>query len=224
MSLPSYAVDFRGHPACPCQARWLPVFEAEAQRRGILTGPLPLSQLIGGAPESGGTHSKGGADDTYPLTGIDVDAYVALSRQMGADAAWYRPPNWDGAGGVPHVHRVLTGCPHNSPARYQLDAVRAGFNGLGYLGHGAPDNGPRPLSGRTWREGIAWVKTQEDNMPFTDWPQKDQDALVNAVAAKVTSSILGADMNAHEPKGSPAFQGKTLRDVIKSIARKTGAV
>lgn len=221
--MPSYAVDFRGRPACPCQAKWLPVFEAEAQRRGILSGPLPLSQLIGGAPQSGGTHTMGGADDTFPLTGIRVNAYVALSRRMGADATWHRPFNWDGAGGVEHVHRVLTGCPHNEPARYQIDAVRAGFNGLGAGGRGAPDNGPRPLSGRTWRQGITWAKEQED-MPFTDWPKKDQDALVNAVAARVADTVLGADMNAHEPKGSPAFQGVTLRDAVKAIARKVGAV
>lgn len=161
MTIPSYAVDFRGHPACPCQAAWLPVFEATAQAHGILRGPLPLSQLIGGAAASGGTHADGGADDTYPLTGIDVPAYVALSRQMGADATWHRPFNWDFEGGVEHVHRVLTGCPHNSPARYQIDAVRADFNGLGHLGHGAPDNGPRPLSNRTWREGIAWAEEHD---------------------------------------------------------------
>jgi hypothetical protein len=159
VTVPSYAVDFRGHPACPCQATWLPAFEAEAQRRGILSGPLPLSQLIGGAPQSGGTHTSGGADDTYPLGGVDVAAYVALSRDMGADATWHRPFNWDGRNGVEHVHRVLTGCPHNDPARYQITAVRDGFNGLGHLGDGAPDDGP-PLSGRTWRQGITWAKEQ----------------------------------------------------------------
>jgi hypothetical protein len=81
---------------------------------------------------------------------------------MGADATWHRPYNWDGDGGGEHVHRVLTGCPHNTPARYQIDAVRAGYNGLGHLGRGARDDGPRPLSGRTWREGIQWAKEQEN--------------------------------------------------------------
>jgi hypothetical protein len=163
MSLPSYAVTFRGHPACPCQASWLPAFEAEAQRRGILTGPLPLSQLIGGAVASGGTHTQGGADDTWPLDKIaNVAAYVWLSRQMGADATWHRPYNWDGRGGVSHVHRVLTGCPHNGPAAYQIAAVRDGFNGLGHLGHGGPDTGPRPLSGRTWQQGMAWARQQRE--------------------------------------------------------------
>lgn len=160
MTLPSYAVAFRSFPACPCLAEWLPVYEAELQRRGVLSGPLRIFQLIGGAAASAGTHAKGGAFDVLDLPG-DVEIWVA--RQMGADATWSRPFNWDGAGGMEHDHGVLTGCPHNEPARYQIDAVRAGFNGLGHLGHGAPDTGPRPLSGRTWREGIAWAKRQQED-------------------------------------------------------------
>lgn len=155
-------VLFRGLPACECQAKFLPVFEREAQELGILDGNLPLSQLIGGAKASGGTHTNGGADDTFPLTTVrDVAAYVRLSRDMGADATWLRPANWDGKGGVAHVHRVLRGCPHNGPARYQIDAVDDGFNGLGKGGRGGRDDGPRPLSGRTWQEGIAWAKKRQ---------------------------------------------------------------
>lgn len=187
MTLPAYAVTFRGHPACPCQATWLPAFEAEAQRRGILKGPLPLSQLIGGATTSAGTHSQGGADDTYPLTGIDVTAYVALSRDMGADATWHRPYNWDGKGGVSHVHRVLTGCPHNGPAAYQITAVRDGFNGLGHLGRGGPDTGPRPLSGRTWQQGITWAQHQEDDMT----PEEMLDATVKTAGDRHLGVVLG---------------------------------
>jgi hypothetical protein len=161
--------DFRGRPACSCQVVWLPAFEAEAQRRGILTGPLPLSQIIGGAPQSGGTHSTGGADDSYPLDGVDVDDYVWLSRQMGADATWERAYNWDGNGGVRHVHRALRGCPHNGPARYQIAAVDAGFNGLGSGGRGAPDDGPRPLSGRTWQQGIEWANEQAEEADMAEY-------------------------------------------------------
>lgn len=154
---------FRGKPACECQGKFLPVFEREAQDLGIIDGPLPLSQIIGGAKRSAGAHTTGGADDTYPLTRIkDVDAYVRLSRDMGADATWERPEDWDGAGGVAHVHRCLTNCPHLAPvAANQVTAVRAGFNGLGHLGRGGPDTGPRPLSGRTWQEGVAWAKKRQ---------------------------------------------------------------
>jgi hypothetical protein len=154
MSIPSYAVNFRGFPACPCLATWLPAFEAELQRRGILAGPLHIYQLIGGAAASAGTHSQGGAFDLLDLPG-DEDLVVA--RQMGADATWSRGP---AQGFTPHVHGVLTGCPHNGPAHYQIDAVKAGFNGLGHLGRGAPDDGPRPLSGRTWQQGLAWARQQ----------------------------------------------------------------
>lgn len=159
MTLPSYAVKFRGFPACPCLATWLPVYEAELQRREVLKGPLHIYQLIGTASASAGTHSQGGAFDVLDLPGT-VDVEVA--RQMGADATWSRPLNWDGHGGMPHIHGVLTGCPHNGPAHYQIDAVRAGYNGLGHLGRGARDTGPRPLSGRTWQQGIAWAQRQGD--------------------------------------------------------------
>lgn len=152
----AYQVDFRGFPACPCLAAWLPVYEAELQRRKLLTGPLHIYQLIGGAPASAGTHTKGGAEDDDRI----AEQCIWVARQMGADASWHRPVNWDGKGGMEHAHHVLTGCPHNGPARYQIDAVRAGFNGLGLNGHGAPDPGPRPLSGRTWQQGIQWAKEQ----------------------------------------------------------------
>lgn len=155
MTLP-YQVDFRGFPACPCLAAWIPVYESELHRRKLLTGPLRIYQLIGGAPASGNTHTKGGAIDDDRIS----EQCIWVARQMGADASWHRPPNWDGKGGMEHAHHVLTGCPHNGPARYQIDAVRAGYNGLGLNGHGARDTGPRPLSGRTWQEGIKWAKEQ----------------------------------------------------------------
>jgi hypothetical protein len=185
VTLPPYAVDFRGHPACPCQVAWLPAFEHELQRRGLLTGALPIYQLIGGATASAGTHSSGGAADFYP----DSD-YVWVARQMGADATWLRPYNWDGAGGMAHIHSVLTGCPHNGPARYQIDAVRAGQNGL--ASHGA-DTGPRPLSGRTWQQGIEWARAQEDEVTPEDIA-KIADAVTEQVVDKVVARLLNADL------------------------------
>lgn len=184
----SYVVDFRGLPACPCLATWLPFYEAELQRRGTLTGPLRIYQLIGGAKASGGTHADGGAFDISDLAG-DTDVWVA--RQMGADACWARTAN---QGFTPHLHGVLTGCPHNGPARYQIDDVRAGWNGLAGQTTRAPDDGPRPLSGRTWQEGIKWAEQQEEDMGYIDWDQADKDALAadlgKAIAAAVWSFKL----------------------------------
>jgi hypothetical protein len=160
VALPSYAVPFRGRYACPCQVLWIPAYEHEAQRRGILPsgGTLTIYQLIGGYAASGGTHADGGAGDYLDLPG-EEDLW--LMRQMGADASWLRLAGWDNGGGITHVHSVLTGCPHNGPAAYQIDAVKAGFNGLGR-------GGPRPLSGRTWQQGIEWARAQEKEQDMLD--------------------------------------------------------
>jgi hypothetical protein len=153
------SVIFRGKPACTCLAAWLPAYEAELRARGILPAGVQLTifQLIGGAAASGGTHATGGAFDLLDLPGGED---LAVARQMGADATWLRRENWDGKGGIAHIHGVLTGCPHNGPARYQVDAVVRGWNGLGRNGEGAPDDGPLPLSHRTWQQGLAWRREQ----------------------------------------------------------------
>lgn len=227
----SYAVTAMGHRGCPCQAVWLPALEHEATRRGLLRGPLPVSQLIGGAPESGGTHTTGGAADFYPLTVIaDVDAFVELAREMGADATWERPFNWDNAGGVRHVHSVLRDCPHNGPARYQYDSTTQGVDhgrdGLSHGFRGAPDTGPRPLSGRTWREGIEWAKQQEENDDMT--PDQaatlvrierklDKFRTASAARAKQTRGLL-AQLTELETTGATAAQVRRLRADVQALA------
>lgn len=155
MSAPAYAVTFRGLPACPCLAEWLPVFEAELLRRGVVKHSIDLAQLIGGAQASAGTHSQGGAFDIWQHD----ETTLWVARQMGA-AAWARTK---AQGFSPHTHGVLNGCPHNAPARYQLTAYAEGYNGLGKGGRGGPDDGPRPGNGRlrSWRDGIAWARSQQ---------------------------------------------------------------
>lgn len=173
MALPSYVVWFRGKPACPCLAEWLPVFEAELLRRNVIRESIDIAQLIGSAAASANTHSTGGAFDIWqhdPVT-------VWVARQMGADATWARTTG--SFANNRHTHGVLTGCPHNSAARYQIDEVRAGGDGL--VGN-TPDPGPRPLSGRTWREGIAWAKQQQEET-MTPAQEKKLDAVAADVAA-----------------------------------------
>lgn len=147
---------FRGKPACSCLLKWLPAYEAELLRRGLLKSNLDVWQLIGGAAASGGTHALGGCFDIAQTS----REQIAIARQMGADATWFRRYNWDGKGGMAHTHGVLRGCPHNGPARYQIAAVDQGYNGLGWMGRGGKDDGPRPLTRRTWQQGIAWAKSQ----------------------------------------------------------------
>lgn len=146
-------VNFRGFPACECLAEWLPWVEKLMIHRKIIQRNLDLFQLVGGASASAGTHSKGGAFDVAQSSWSALEVY----RQAGADASWRRTP---AQGFTLHAHGVLRGCPHNTPARYQITAVDAGFNGLGTGGRGGRDDGPRPLSKRTWQQGIEWVKGQ----------------------------------------------------------------
>jgi hypothetical protein len=189
MSLPSYAVMFRGKPACPCQVKWIPAYEAELQRRGLLNGPIHIYQLIGGAAASAGAHTFGGAGDFLDIPG-DADEAVWVARQMGADATWHRQAGWDGPGSIEHDHSVLTGCPHalkSSVAANQVTAVRAGFNGLGHLGRGGKDTGPRPLSGRTWQQGIEWAKEQDMPSP-KDWDKDDWKAVDDHIFGRIINS------------------------------------
>jgi hypothetical protein len=204
-----YVVNFRGYPACPCLAAWLPVYEAELQRRGLLVGPLRIYQLIGGAAASGGTHATGGAFDLLDLPGAE-DQWVA--RQMGADATWARLYNWDGRGGMAHTHGVLTGCPHNGPARYQIDAVQDGFNGLGAGGRGAPDPGPRPLSGRTWQQGIEWARQLQEEHEMTP----DQADLLKQIAAD-TKALRKNTAKVREKLARLIKKGSATRDDLADV-------
>lgn len=144
---------FRGFPCCSCLAAWLAAFEAELLRRGVIRERLDVYQLTGDAPQSGGTHA-GGAFDIGQMS----DETILVARQMGADATWARTRAQGFS--LPHTHGVLRGCRHNKPARYQIAAVDAGFNGLGLGGRAGEDDGPRPLSKRSWRAGIRWAKRQ----------------------------------------------------------------
>lgn len=161
----SYIVMFRGRRACPCLTEWLPWYEKMLLQAGVIKHNIDIAQLIGGAAASAGTHTKGGAFDLWQTQ----PKAIALARKGGADPDWHRTPT---QGFAHHQHGVLRGCPHNTPARYQVAAVDAGYNGLGANGHGAKDDGPRPLSGRTYKQGIAWMKEQLGVVPASD-PQMD---------------------------------------------------
>jgi hypothetical protein len=214
------SVDFRGFPACTCQAAWLPVFERELQRRDIIDGPLSIAQLIGGFSGSGGTHSTGGASDLW-LTGERAEDAVWVARQMGADPTWHRLAGWDtGNTGSEHVHSVLRGCPHlSSSAQAQVGAVDANGDGLG--GTSTPDPGPRPLSGRTWQQGIEWQRQQEDDMPAPkDWDAEDWAAVrsnvVPQIAAAVWAFVVRKEVKRRD--GSIATTEQTAQAALKKAA------
>lgn len=152
---------YAGLPCCSCSTEWLPTFVAELKRSGI---EVRFTQLNGSYGPSAGTHAGGAFDLVVVKRGLRTLAaayklVVKIARQMGADATWVRPYNWDNRRGILHVHGLLTGCPHLSwQAKSQQTDVRNNRNGLANRG---ADTGPRPLSGRTWRQGIAWAKARQ---------------------------------------------------------------
>jgi hypothetical protein len=173
-STPGYT-RYGTRTTCVCMAQWLPAFETLARARGLLDGPLDITQLTGNAKDSAATHTRGGAADWWET---DV-ALRDLAREMGA-AAWIR-----GAPFEPHTHAVLNGCPHNTPARYQVEAYKAGYDGLGKGGRGTRETNTR-RSLRTWSEGIKWAEaqTQEDEMAAEDV------AAINARLDEINGRVL----------------------------------
>lgn len=207
---------FRGLPACTCQVAWIPVYERELQRRGIIAGPIPIAQLIGGFSGSGGTHVSGGACDFW-LTGDTADAAVWVARQMGADPSWHRLKGWDptpgAGGGSEHIHCVLRGCPHLSlSAQAQIIAVEANGDGIG--GTTTPDPGPRPLSFRTWREGIEWQHTQED---WLDMATQDE---VRKIVREELDAAMKRAGDAVKVRMVPTEPRWSLERALRFIARR----
>ena len=173
---------FRGKRACSCLIEWLPAYEAELKRRGVIVECIDIYQLIGGAVASAGTHLGGGA---YDIAQVSPEA-ILVAREMGA-AAWHRPYNWDRAGGIQHHHGILRGCPHNQYGTYQIKALDMGYNGLGKGGMGGPDDGPRFTTHRTWREGIEWAKAQKPKTlpPRIKQTRQDLKPIIAGVKADI---------------------------------------
>ena len=73
--------SFRGKKCCSCLAKWLPAYEAELLRRGLIRVSLDVYQLTGRAKASAGTHAGGGAFD---LAQTSPEA-IKVARQMGAE-------------------------------------------------------------------------------------------------------------------------------------------
>ena len=157
-SLIRIGTEVDGDPAlaCPHMAQWWPVFTALVKQR--FGASLEILQAAGSYSKSGATHVEGTSVDwrTWRFTPAVVNGIVALAREMGARATWYRTK---AQGFDPHVHMALD-CPCRSGADYQTAAVDAGYNGLGKNGRGGKDTHPAPSTRRDYKAGIAWATKQ----------------------------------------------------------------
>jgi hypothetical protein len=101
-----------------------------------------ISQTIGNAPASAGTHAQDGTAQGKPYSAATDLRIVGLSEtQIRAllgklahvgFAAWYRKPGYDGwpSYDAPHIHAVWVGAPMKQILRSQVHDFAVGKNGL----------------------------------------------------------------------------------------------
>lgn len=175
--------------ACDCLVDWLLTLERLCLAHGYIKYNLDILQLTGGNPLSGDTHTAGGVFDIK-----QYDKRIALlCREMGAPATWLRNMNFaDGSPGNTHTHGVLLGCIHNWPARYQLDAQRAGKNGFGYMGLKGPDDLTGPATYRTWKQGIAWAEAEIKRLSTSTPTLTPQETFLMSLTDNEQKRVLNA--------------------------------
>lgn len=102
------------------------------------------------SPLSAGTHGGPGAADVVPTGPVTWRQLETAMRCVGL-AAWFRPwPN------NYHCHGISIGNPHLPwLAALQVNAYKAGFDGLGGNGRGGHDSGTRLYTGVTWESYLA---------------------------------------------------------------------
>lgn len=133
-----------------------------------------------GDPDSGTTHRLGGGVD-LGWCGHPV-CYSAL--RLAGMFIWHRDPSqgdW-----ADHFHGAPIGHPFmDARLAAQETSYLAGGDGIG-----GRDTGPRfnPIP------QPVWPYPPEDDMPYTDWPEKDRTALVNDLRDALLTADVGGDL------------------------------
>ena len=208
-SLIRIGTEVDGDPAlaCPHTAHWWPVFTALVKQRFGVS--LEILQAAGSYSKSGATHGEGTSIDwrTWRFAPAVVNGIVALAREMGARATWYRTK---AQGLDPHVHMALD-CPCRSGADYQTAAVDAGYNGLGARGRGGRDTHPAPSMRRDYKAGIAWATKQLGSAsskpkPTTNPTNKSEEdelmALSKETLTQIATAVLTVPVTANGKKAA----------------------
>lgn len=187
--------------------------EAQGYRLQIMQGCYHV-----GYKPSAGTHDK---DEVLDMRLVDAHGAIVPGRTQSHFFrwnywwGWWRTPEQ----GFPlHFHGISSRPRHCAIGDYVPGQLTDWKNkALGLAGQHTPGTDPMPYPPHHATRYFPYARIQEDSMPFTDWPKKDQDALAQAV----TDRILTAQMNlAPGDKGDDAFQGMSLRECLKAIYRK----
>ena len=188
---------------------WLPAVQLIKARTGIDLAARIL-QALGDADASAGVHRLPGVCvdiRVWGLTADEIAEVVALLRECGFAATWYR--NWEGN---QHIHAA---CDIGvwTPALYQITAVKAGYDGLGAGGKAGKDTHPKPSAWRTAQTGAAWalaqIESEEDDMPYTE-PQ------LNAIVKKAMTEWAWTDKVQPGNTGVPgtSWRNNTLWTIV----------
>lgn len=157
---------------CYCVTQAIAVAEAKLKKLGVIKVCLDFWQFGYGeaSPDSANTHANGGVVDTVQTDNVTW----RVLREVGFTASWYRGPGSKyGNFSTPHIHAVLSGCPHVSAgAKSQISSTFQGVlhdkNGLGSTLVG-PDYAPASVKNAgyiTWKDAFKKYVTQ----PATDAP------------------------------------------------------
>lgn len=215
-----------GDPAklAPLAAAWWRTFVQVVKIR--LGLQLEIIQARGRYSGSGGTHADGWAVDirTWRFNHAQILALVALARECGASATWYRT----NVGSGPHIHMVVdtTGINTRTKPHYQTVAVRHGRDGLGRdrlgrRGWKRPDPHPKPARWRNAREGIAHMQTiieKENDLPLSDSDLKKIADVVDARIKAAGWSPVYDSKNA--PKNTPSVLRSSWRNNMWNLHAK----
>jgi hypothetical protein len=118
----------------------------------ILGVKLPMYQgsYHKGVGASAGTHDKGGVIDVHPQVGKHGQVAIVRALRRVGFAAWHRP-YVKGLWGE-HIHAVDMQNKDLTPiAAQQVVAYKKHYNGLGHLGMGGKDDGPK-VTIQTWAQ------------------------------------------------------------------------
>lgn len=179
---------------CYCVTQALAVAEAKLKKLGVIKVCLDFWQFGYGAAASASadTHARGGVIDVVQTDNVTW----RVLREVGFTASWYRGPGaQNGNFSTPHIHAVLSGCPHVSDgAKAQINSpyqgVRSGKNGLA---NGGADYAPKAVKNVeyiTWQDAFKkFVKQpatpKPDPAPAPAVDPQQEDELDMAVQAPV---------------------------------------
>ena len=135
------------------------------------------------------------------LTSRQIEQLVVLARECGFAGTWARiGAQWD----PDHIHMV-TGIDVDTPARYQVRAAVAGYNGLGSSGRQGRDHHPKPSAWRSASQGLAWARARIAEMAIeTPWEPAPRPGAWRLAPSLV---VLRDEINARWPSRAKTHDG-----------------